>query len=118
MLLMIRVLIESPYKGKDYEKIKTHKIYSIRCMQNSFLRGEAPFASHVLYAQTKVLNDKIPEERRQGIEAGFLWGSCAEITAVYTDYGITDGMNKGIKRAKKEGRRVEYRSIGKNKELS
>lgn len=80
-------------------------------MHDCFLRGEAPFASHGLYAQPGVLRDGVPEERKLGIEAGFAWRECAERTVVYTDLGITDGMRKGIEHAAKAGHEVEFRTL-------
>jgi hypothetical protein len=74
-------------------------------------RGEAPFASHLLYAQPGVLRDGVKLERELGISAGLIWGACAEATVVYTDRGISKGMDRGIKHAKTMGRPVEFRSF-------
>jgi hypothetical protein len=101
------VLIESPYAG-DVEK---NIAYARACMRDSLYRGEAPFAMHLLYTQPGILNDAVPEERNWGIEAGLAWGKFAEITAVYSDLGITPGMEIGIQRAIKEGRKIEYREL-------
>lgn len=108
---MIRVVIESPFRGDNYEKTALFKEYVRKCMSDCFKRGEAPFASHALYTQEGVLDDKVAEERALGIEAGFLWGECADKVVVYTDYGITEGMQKGIDHAEKLGTPVEYRGI-------
>jgi len=78
-------------------------------MRDSLYRGEAPFASHLLYPQ--MLDDTDERERRMGIEAGLLIGRSADRTVVYTDRGISPGMKQGIKRAEDEGRPVEYRSL-------
>lgn len=104
---MRRVIVETPYAG-DIEK-NTH--YARLCLHDCLTRGEAPFASHLLYTQESVLDDNIPDERKLGILAGFAWGSVAEATVVYTDYGISNGMKEGIKRAETEGRPVEYRKL-------
>lgn len=108
---MRRVLLESPYKGVDWSETEENIRYARACMHDCFLRGEAPFASALLYTQEGVLNDKVPEERRLGIEAGLLWGECAEVSAVYVDRGIPDGVKKGIRRAIRIGRPREYRSL-------
>ena len=104
---MILVLLESPYAGD----IETNLTYARKCMHDCFKRGEAPYASHLLYTQEGVLNDNIPEDRMLGIEAGLLWGSKADKTVVYTDFGISKGMEYGIQNAIKAGRQIEYRSI-------
>lgn len=41
-------------------------------MLDALDRGEAPYASHLLY--TQMLDDTIPAERELGIKAGFAWG--------------------------------------------
>ena len=109
---MIRVLLESPYAADTSEEIAHNERYARACMADCFQRGEAAYASHLLYTQPGVLRDDVPEERRLGIEAGLLWGQCAEKSVVYTDLGITGGMEKGIARAGEEGRPVEKRALG------
>lgn len=101
------VIIESPYAGD----IERNIIYARKCMHDCFKRGEAPFASHLLYTQEGILNDEINHERDLGIDAGLEWGKLAELTAVYIDYGITSGMQYGINEAIKAGRVVEYRIL-------
>lgn len=104
---MIRVLVESPYAGDVERNLR----YLRAAMHDCLLRGEAPYASHALYTQPGVLDDDVPAERELGIEAGLLWGACAEKTVVYTDCGMSRGMRYGIERAEKEGRPIEYRSL-------
>lgn len=104
---MRKVLVESPYAGDVERNTK----YARLCLRDCLRRGEAPFASHLLYTQPHVLDDDIPEERDLGIEAGLVWGRAAEKTVVYTDFGITKGMRRGIKRAREEGREVEHREL-------
>jgi hypothetical protein len=108
---MRRVIAESPYGSNDSKIIERNIVYARACLRDCLLRGEAPFASHLLYTQEGVLRDEVFEERKLGMEAGFVWGGCADATIVYTDYGISDGMQKGIERAKEAGRPVEYRKL-------
>ena len=103
------VIVESPFAGD----IEGNQEYARKCLRDCFMRGEFPFASHLLYTQKGILEDKIPEERRLGIEAGLQWGRNAEATIVYTDLGISNGMKQGIERAEREGRLVEYRTLSK-----
>lgn len=104
---MRRVIIESPYAGD----IERNTKYARKCMHDCLMRGEAPFASHLLYTQTHVLDDGIAEQRKLGMEAGFVWGEVAEATVVYIDYGISSGMRHGIKRAEASGRPVYFRKL-------
>jgi hypothetical protein len=101
------VIIESPFAGN----IKKNINYARKCMRDSLIRGEFPIASHLLYTQKGILDDTKPEERKLGISAGLEWGKFADITAVYTDLGISKGMEFGIKNAKKSKRKIEYRKL-------
>lgn len=104
---MKRVILESPYAGD----VDNNIIYARICVRDSLLRGEAPLASHLLYTQEGILRDAIPAERQWGIEAGLEWSAQAEATVVYTDRGISKGMEYGIANAKRAGRPIEYRTI-------
>lgn len=104
---MIRVIIESPYAGDVDRNLR----YLRAAMRDCLMRGEAPFASHALYAQDGVLDDGIPGERRLGITAGFAWRGVAGKTVVYTDLGVSRGMRYGIDDAITRGLTVEYRTI-------
>ena len=101
----MKVILESPYAGD----IERNVAYLKKCLKDSFDRGEYPFASHAIY--TNVLDDTIPEERKLGILAGLEWGKQAEKTVVYTDYGISSGMEWGIKSAQENNREIEYRTV-------
>jgi hypothetical protein len=109
--LVIPVILESPYAAETPEGVERNLEYLRAAMHDCLLRGEAPFASHGLYTQKGVLDDKRPEERRLGIEAGFAWRALAKKTVVYTDLGVTVGMQKGIDHAVKSGHTIEMRSI-------
>lgn len=101
------VIIESPFAGDVERNIE----YARAAMADCLHRGEAPYASHLLYTQEGVLDDDIPEERELGIQAGFEWGEEAEMRVVYEDFGISKGMRKGIEHAKEIGQEVEYRTL-------
>jgi hypothetical protein len=101
------VLIESPFAGD----VDTNVRYARACMRDSLIRGEYPFVMHLLYTQEGILDDDIPTERILGIEAGLAWGKQASKTVVYTDLGITPGMEEGIQRAREAGREIEYREL-------
>lgn len=104
---MRRVIVESPFAG-DVER---NQHYARLCLHDCLIRGEAPFASHLLYTQESVLDDNISDERTLGINAGLEWGAVADATVVYTDLGISGGMRLGIKRAEEVGRPVEHRAL-------
>lgn len=101
------VIVESPFAGD----VGANMAYGRACLKDCLARGEAPFASHLLYTQEGVLDDDKPEERVHGIEAGLAWAERAEVTIVYTDLGVSKGMEQGIKHAEICGRPIEYRNI-------
>jgi hypothetical protein len=115
---LLMVLVESPLASPEIEGLVRNKKFARACLRDCLARGEAPYASHLLYAQEGLLNDDISEERALGIHAGLVWGKSATKTVVYTDLGISSGMERGIKRAKEEGREVEYRELGFIPEVS
>ena len=102
-----RVILETPFAGDIERNLR----YARACMRDCLLRGEAPYASHLLYTQEGVLDDNSREERKLGIEAGFLWREPADATVVYRDWGISGGMQLGIEDAEQKGRPVEYRNL-------
>lgn len=101
------VIIESPYAGD----VEANVSYARRCVRDSLLRGEAPIASHLLYTQPGILDDGIPAERQQGIDAGLAWRAVAQASVAYIDRGISRGMEYGIAAARAAGIPVEYREI-------
>lgn len=106
------VIIESPYVAETIEEIMANDDYAHRCILDSLRRGEAPFASHVLY--TRALDDSNVDQRAKGIDAGFAWRAVATATIVYTDRGVSHGMRMGICHAHHIGQPVEFRSIDGN----
>lgn len=101
------VILESPFAGDVAANVK----YARAAVRDALSRGEAPIASHLLYTQPGVLDDTIESERQWGINAGLAWGRVADATVVYTDRGVSRGMEYGILLAEGAGRPVEYRSI-------
>jgi hypothetical protein len=99
------VYLESRYAGD----IATNVRYARLCMLDCLRRGEAPFASHLLY--TQCLNDADVNERTLGMKAGFCFAEKCELTVVYEDLGISRGMQAGIDHALEFGRKVEFRKL-------
>jgi len=104
---MRRVILESPYTGDIAANVE----YARAAVRESLLRGEAPIASHLLFAQPGILDDAVPAERQYGIDAGLAWLAVAQASVVYIDRGISRGMQLGIAAAKAAGLPVEYRRL-------
>jgi hypothetical protein len=111
---MRRVILESPFAGDIEANIK----YARACVRDALWRGETPLASHLLYTQPGILNDDAPYERAQGINAGHAWIPYADAVVVYTDRGISDGMQAGIRSAEFHKIPVEYRSLTRERAVS
>jgi len=80
------VILESPYAGD----VATNGRYLQACIRDSIVRGEAPFASHLMY--TEALDDGIEAERAAGIAAGFAWRTLYGVpTVVYEDAPVRLG---------------------------
>lgn len=106
---MKRVVIESPLKAPTAYGHRRNIRYAQLCLLDCLRRGEAPYASHLLY--TQVLDDRDPKLRERGIRAGFIWGEFAEVCAVYEDLGVSAGMERGTARAESFGVVVERRKL-------
>lgn len=128
------VFVESPFAGATEEERTEHLRYARAAMADCFERGEIPIASHLLYTQEGILDDTIPDERRKGMEAGFVlreflgeavnagvgarrdslgqvYPKAIAYTAVYQDRGISPGMQRGIEDSSANGVKVLFRSL-------
>lgn len=105
---MKRVVLESPYAGD----VEANVAYARICLRDCLRRGESPIASHLLFTQPGVLDDDRPEERELGMQAGYAWMSSADAVVVYTDRGISPGMQRAVAYAAFLNKPVEYRQLG------
>ena len=104
---MNRVILESPFAGNVELNIE----YARLCIKDCLDQGDAPIASHLLFTQPGVLDDNNKEQRKLGIEAGHQWIRVADKVVVYADFGVSEGMKLGIKRAEDAQVDVEYRQL-------
>lgn len=84
------VMLETPYAGD----VEANEDYARRCMLHALRRGEAPMAGHLLY--TQVLKDANPTERELGIRAHLAWLRRSRGVVLYTDRGVSKGMQQAI----------------------
>lgn len=86
----------SPYRGRTFQKMRNIR-YARHIMRTALSMGYIPIATH-LYLP-KVLNDRIPKQRQQGLKAGKeILGSCGTII-IGVRYGISAGMKSEIEAA-------------------
>jgi hypothetical protein len=102
---MRRVVVESPYAG-DLER---NGRYLDACLVYCFSRNESPYASHAI--GPRALKDDVPEQRKQGIEAGFAWADVADAVVFYVDLGWSNGMSRALERHQADGRTIEQRRL-------
>ena len=105
----MRVIIESPFAG-GWKNV----LYGRRAVLDSLSRGESPYASHLLYAQKGMLDDKNTEQRKRGIIAANGWLEVADFVAVYCDLGITTGMVIGLVKGARLQKPVHLRWINES----
>ena len=112
------VIVESPYAARlpdgrwDWDGVQKNKEYLRAAMHDCLVYyDEAPYASHALYTQPGVLDDREPWQRKLGMKAGFEWNKVAKGTVVYVDRGLSQGMKDGIKDAIHMGRPIDVRSL-------
>lgn len=104
---MIRVCVESPLAGDFRRNVR----YAQLCVLDSLKRGEAPYASHLLYPQ--VFDDLDEDQRRIGMGAGQEWLRQADLVALYYDIGISRGMREAEALAIRIGKpTVQRRLVG------
>lgn len=108
------VIIESPYAGKNPVHFRRNIQYLHACIQDCLRRGEIPYASHGFFPGA--LDDNIPEQRKQGIEAGFataeIFNQVGGHRAFYMDRGSSTGMNYGREHSERIGQQYIVRTLG------
>lgn len=108
------VVIESPYAGKTPAAYRRNIAYLHAAIQDCLLRGEIPYASHGFYPGA--LDDTIPEQRKQGIEAGFataeVFQEAGGYRAFYSDRGYSTGMEYGRQHSDRIGMLHIPRTLG------
>ena len=106
------VCIESPFKPASILDLEPKKAilenirYAQACMADSVKRGEYPLVPHLLYLQQGILSGPPVKQRETADSASRAWAERADVTAVYLDHGVTDGMKTGQEAAAKAGRPV------------
>lgn len=104
------VIIESPFAGDTAKNLK----YLRAAIRDCLMKGYAPMASHAIYTQPGVLDDRDEYARRIGLFAGWSWMHHADIVFAYIDLGITPGMEAGMQRAIEIGVPIQKVMLGQD----
>ena len=99
------VTIESPYRADTQAGIVRNITFARQICRIAVLHGYAPYASHLFYTQTGILEDSIPEERWLGMQAGLEWSSLSQEVWYCSRFGerMSLGMLEAFKRHVGEG---------------
>lgn len=108
----VRVSVESPFFHLEEAMQNKYIAYARKAMADCIQRGEVPFASHLIYTQPGILDDNVRAERERGFYCrGAMVMACHRL-AVYTDFGISKGMQHALDVAAQTNMPVDRRSFG------
>lgn len=109
----VPVMVETPYNGD----IKLNIFYALNCMRDSYTRGESPILTHLLWTRIPT-GEHVGDEnheynvkncgRQYALKCGSVWRSLSHKTIIYTDLGISQGMELAIREAKSN---IEFRQL-------
>ncbi len=100
------VVIESPYAGQPIDNIA----YLHRCIRECALRGDSPYASHLML--TTALDDNDADERTLGIALGLEFRRRVDMRIFYVDRGWSRGMTAALDIYNRDGLPYEVRKLG------
>lgn len=109
ILKRTRVILESPYRGRNLVERAMFEKYLDLCIRDSVHRQEAPFASHKMYPGA--LDEDDPDDRDAGIHCGYEWWQATRRIIFYIDYGYSDGMKAARKWAEQADFLIEERRL-------
>jgi hypothetical protein len=94
--------------------LPNRETYAQQCLYDTIRRNETALAGHMLF--TQVLNDDHEHDRALGLHHHLnyirLLPLVMGVLAVYTNHGISEGMQVGINLASSLGVVVDYRTVG------
>jgi hypothetical protein len=108
---MRRVFLVTPYAASSLFTVESNVEFARACASDCLARGEAVFASHLLYTQPGILDDSKPEERNKGIAAGLAFLPCCDALVAYVDRGISRGMRLELSEAEIRGVSIDFRRL-------
>lgn len=113
---MRRVVIESPFRPpsggvhpySEMETLRQNIVYARLALLDCLKRGEYPSASHLTFTQVWA---ETPELREAGIRAGLEAYRWSDAGVHYVDLGVSEGMQRALKRSHEMGMDVEERRL-------
>lgn len=99
--------VESPYNAPNALGVRRNILYARLACRWALEHGYAPYASHLLYTQPGILDDDVAQEREMGIAAAReLIRAAAQVTLMFVDLGVSEGMRLGLEDALAAAREV------------
>lgn len=122
------VMIESPYSGDIESNVK----YAYDCVRDSYLRGELPFAPHLLWTKISINDEDNGKDhysdnnhkhnvnsREHALQGCRVMRCKLGHVVFYLDRGWSSGMKRAFKEAKEDNIPVEARYLNPvNKEIA
>lgn len=96
----MRVIIESPLKGKYPAEFQNNLRYLLWCCRAVYLHGERPIASHLICPW--FMDDGNDKERSDGIDWPWMWDKDVPHW-FFDDFGFSKGMSASHKRCADSG---------------
>ena len=89
---MDKVFLITPYSAQTIEAIERNIDYAREATHKLLVTNNAVFASHLLYTQPNVLDDRNLAQRSLGMKAGQEFLKVCDYAYVGLDLGISKGM--------------------------
>lgn len=83
--------------------------YLAHCIKDSLSRNEAPYAPHAFLH--KYLSDTTRDTRQRALDIGLKYLVVCQLLAIYSDYGISEGMQNEMDYAKANNVPINIRKL-------
>lgn len=103
------IFVCSPFRATAKNGLAKHIDYAKAACRQVFEEGDHPFAPHLLYPS--FLNDHSPADRERGIAAGLTILSACDALYVFTELGVSAGMEEEISFAGQRAIPVVFRNL-------
>lgn len=103
------VQVESPFAAETARGYAVNIAYARAAVRDAILRGETPIAAHLLYPQPGILLEET--DREKGIALALDLLPHVDAVVVYSNLGVSPGMQRAIQEAHRLGIPVEYRVV-------
>jgi hypothetical protein len=104
---MKRAFVISPYAGDTKRNIA----FANKAMHFCFASGYAPFAGHILYAASGLLDDRDLKDRDFGMQAAYAFLAVCDIAFCFMDLHVSTGMRVDLDAARRLKVKIDYVTV-------